>query len=112
MATAPASQPASPRASERAQDARAALLGPRCLGLISGRGSGAEHPPPAGAANQRVGPAGWGPPALGVYEDAFPVAESMSKGAVAVVPAAASVARADAEHRTRALLAWGRKVKP
>lgn len=112
MATAPASQPASPRANERAQDARATPCGPRCLGLICGRGSGAEHPPPAGAANQRVGPAGRGPPAHGVCEDALPVAECLSKGAVAVVPAATAAARADAEHRTRALLAWGRKVKP
>lgn len=65
MATAPASQPASPRANERVQDAPAAVLGPWSLGLISGRRPGAERPPPAGAANQRVGPAGRGCPRTG-----------------------------------------------
>ncbi|ELK09521.1 Adenosine kinase [Pteropus alecto] len=104
MATAPASQPASPRVSEWAQDASAALHGPRSPGLISGRGLGAERPPPAGAPNQRVRPTGRGPPAHGVCEDALLVAECLSRGAVAVVPAAAAAARADAEHRTRALL--------
>lgn len=62
-----------------------------------------------GAPNQRVGPTGRGPPAHGVCGDAFLVAECLSRGTVAVVPAAAAVAvaaaaRADAEHRTRALL--------
>lgn len=106
MAPAPASQPASPRASERAQDASAALHGPRTLALISGRWRGAERPPPAGAPNQRVGPTGRGPPAHGVCEDALLVAECLSRGAVAVVPAAAAAAAAgaDAEHRSRVLL--------
>lgn len=65
MATAPASQLASPRASGRARDARAAIGGPRRRGLGSRRGSRAERPPPAAAANQREGPSGRGRPAPG-----------------------------------------------
>nr|XP_031538172.1 adenosine kinase isoform X1 [Vicugna pacos] len=107
MATAPASQPTSPRASEPARDTRAACSCPRPPGLVSGPRSGAERPPLPGAANQRARSARRGPPARGVCEDALSVAECLSPGAVAVVPAAA--ARADAEHRTRALLSVGQE---
>lgn len=113
MATTPASQPASPRASEAARDARAARLSaPRPETICSpGARGGASALPPA-AANQGAGPARLGPPARGVCEDALAVAECLSRGAVAVVPAAAAAAPADAEHRTLARWRGGRKVKP
>lgn len=104
MATAPASHSASQRAREPTRDTRAARLGRRRPGLISGRRPWAECPPPPGAANQRVGLSRRGPPAGGVCEDALPVAECLSRGAVAVVPAAAAAAGADAEHLRRALV--------
>lgn len=102
MATAPASQPASQRPGEQARDARAACRGRRRPGLVSCSPPGAERPPLPDAANQRVRPARRGLPARRVCEDALLVAECLSPRAVAVVPAAA--ARADAEHRTLALL--------
>lgn len=79
------------RAGGSGRPGRLAPLRPRARGGAS----------PAGAANQREGPAGGG--GAGVCEDA-PRSLSAGAGAVAVVPAAAAAA-ADAEHRTRALRA-------